>query len=96
MKRFLIAVALFASACTHTREVTPEPLVVVKEVGIPVVAPCVPKELGDAPEYADSDEALKSAPNGAVRFQLLILGRAQRVARLFELEPVVRSCPRAE
>jgi hypothetical protein len=94
MRWYLLPLTLLAACGGHPKS-APEPLVVVREVNIPVVGTCVPSSLGDAPDYADTDAALKSAPDGAVRYQLLFAGRGQRTARLNELEPVVKGCPKA-
>jgi hypothetical protein len=59
-----------------------------------VSAPCVPKSLGPEPQYVDTKDKLLSAKDAAERYQLLYGGRLQREARLGELEPIVRSCPR--
>ena len=97
MKWIVPTLALMLAGCGERIESTPEPLVVVKEVVIPgPPVPCVPKALGDEPAYADTNEALKNAADGAVRYQLIIAGRAQRISRLGELEPVVKGCPKAE
>lgn len=97
MKKLFLIPLLALAGCTTTREITPEPIVVVQEVIVPgPPVPCVPRNIGDAPAYVDSKEALLSASEGAVRYQLLIAGRAQREARLSELEPVVRGCPKVK
>ena len=71
-----------------------EPIVVVKEVAVAVTQPCVPDTLRDAPEYVDTKEKLQGAADAAERYQLVLGGRAQRIARLNELEPLVAGCPR--
>ena len=95
MKLVAAALMLSVTACAGHPEIAP-PVVITQDVLIAVTGACVPKSLGDEPAYSDSDAALKSAIEGAVRFQLLILGRSQRVARLAELEPIVRGCPKAK
>lgn len=96
MKTIAAAVLLLAAGCTGARPEIPPPVIVTQDVLIAVTGACVPKALGDEPTYADTNAALKAAVEGAVRFQLLILGRSQRVARLAELEPVIRGCPKAK
>jgi len=88
------AAALTLGACATTGA-APEPRVVTVEVAVPVASPCVPAGLGATPEYPDTDEALRQAPDAATRYQLLAAGRPLRAARLGELEPVVAGCPRA-
>lgn len=92
----LTIMGLGLAGCGSHVASTPEPIIITHVVNIPVVGACVPKELGDAPSYVDDDTSLKTAKDGAVRFQLLVAGRAQRTARLSELEPVVKGCPRAK
>jgi hypothetical protein len=85
--------ALFAACGGQPKHV--EPIVVVKEVKVPVSVACVP-ETYDAkrPDYADSDGALRVALDAAERYQLLWAGRAQRQAREKENEAVISGCPR--
>jgi hypothetical protein len=70
----------------------PEPRVVTVEVKVPVKQPCVPVELEDAPVFPDTDEALRKASDAAERYQLMGAGRPLRIARLNELEAVVKGC----
>lgn len=91
MSRLAILVAALALAgCTKT--VTVERPVPV-EVAVPVPSPCVPRNLSAPPLYPDDDETLRNA-SPAERYLLIAAGRALRIARLRELEPVVASCPR--
>ncbi len=95
MKVFGALMLLPLAACATAPTRRPEPIVVTKEVVVPgPPAPCVPKEVGEAPVYPDTDEALKAAADPAERYQLLAAGRPLREARLRVLEPVVASCPR--
>jgi hypothetical protein len=94
MRALILLLAL--AGCTSHVQSTPEPIVVIQKVNVPVVAGCVPRTLGAAPDYVDTNSALRLAPDGAVRYQLLIAGRLQRGDRLNELELVVRSCPKAK
>ncbi len=89
-----LVAALALAACGGRPQSTPEPLVIIQEVIVPIVGACVPRGLGDEPAYSDTDAALIAAPEGAVRFQLLVIGRVERQARLKELEPVVKACPK--
>lgn len=95
MKKLLLLPAFVLLAACKTTE-PPEPIIKTVYVNVPVSQPCVPKTLGAAPDYVDTDDALRSAPDAASRYQILYGGRLQRVARLGELEPVVRSCPKEQ
>ena len=94
MRIAALALAFLLAACGAHPRSTPEPIVVVQQVAVPVVGACVPKGLGPAPEYVDSDAALIAAKEGPVRFQLLVQGRAQRDGRLREVEPIIAGCPK--
>jgi len=92
---FLIPALILVAACgKEVKSASAEPVIVPVEVAVAVDAPCVPETLGPAPKYVDTKETLRAAPDAAVRLQLLYAGRAQREARLGELEPVVDGCPR--
>ena len=94
-KLLILAPLALLGACKTTEVRTPEPQVVTVEVPVPVSSPCVPRELpANAPEYVDTDAALRAAQDAAERMQLLFAGRQQRTARLNQLEPVVAGCPR--
>lgn len=90
----LLGGALLLAGC-HSTGAAPSPRVTVVERAVPVSSPCVPATLGPRPDYPDSDEALRAAPDAATRYQLLSAGRPLRVARESELETVVAGCPRA-
>lgn len=97
MKLLLLLPALLLAGCATVPGAPPEPIIVVQDVIIPgPPAPCVPASLGPEPDYVDTKEALVNASEGAVRYQLLIAGRIQRMARLSELEPVVKGCPKVK
>lgn len=53
---------------------------------------CVPRNLGAAPRYPDSDAALRNAAGAADRYQLMAAGRLMRQRRLEELERVIAGC----
>lgn len=82
----LIIILLAASGCATTG--APEPKVVVKEVQVPVLRSCVPKDLPEPGAYAD-DVPGKDA---AERFQKAAGANQQRKARLAVLEPVLAAC----
>lgn len=69
-----------------------EPKVRVVEVKVPVAVSCVPKSLGGAPDYPDSDAAINAAPGSGDMLQLLAAGRLLRNQRLAEIEPVLAGC----
>lgn len=92
MTRTLLAAsaALLLTACGTTPP--PEPIVRTVEVRVPVFTSCVPRNLGPAPTYVDSDEALRQAAGPDERYRLVIAGREQRKARSGEVEPVIDLC----
>lgn len=92
--KYLVFLFLPLAACGQKVIERPEPIIVTKEVKIPVAGGCVPKEVNEPPEYVDTDDKLKSASDAAVRYQLLWAGRAQRNARLDVIEPIIAKCPR--
>lgn len=81
-------------ACATKPAPRPEPIVVPQPVAVAVDAPCVPDTLGKAPAYVDTKDKLVGAADAAERLQLLYAGRAQREARLNEIEPIIDGCPR--
>jgi hypothetical protein len=92
MTKWIAFLALFLASCAHAP--TPEPIIKTVEVVVPgPTQPCVPKSLGERPQYADTDEALKQAVDAAVRYSLLWAGRAERIAREHDLETVIDGCP---
>lgn len=94
MKKFFVLMPLALLTACQTAKV-PEPIIKTVFVSVPGKAlPCVPKELGPAPVYVDTNEKLKSAADAAERYQLIFAGRMQREARLGEIEPVISSCPK--
>lgn len=95
LKALLLIPAAALAACAHQPDARPEPILTPIDVAIPVSTGCVPANLASPPEYPDTDEALKSAPDAAARYQLEHAGRKVRKARLAELEPIVAGCPKA-
>jgi hypothetical protein len=85
----LAAVALALAGCASDPK---EPVVRTVEVKVPVAVACVPEGFPKAPEYPDSDKALKAAPGGAERYQLIQAGRILRVQRAAETEPMIEGC----
>jgi hypothetical protein len=94
--KFILALMLLPLAACATKELPrPEPIVVVKEVKVPVAVSCIPQTYNEKrPDYVDSNEALRAALDPGDRYQLLWAGRAQRIAREGENEAVISGCPR--
>ena len=76
----------------------PPPIVLLQRTPAPPPPPppaprsCLPKSLGPAPRYPDSDAALRAAPGAADRYQLMAAGRILRQERLEELERAIAGC----
>jgi hypothetical protein len=70
---------------------TTEPRIEVRTVQVPVPVPCA-ADPGPGPVYADSDAALREAPDLFARVQLLVAGRLQRIAREGELKAANAGC----
>lgn len=93
----ILTAALGLAACGSKPPIRhPEPVIVTVEKAVAVDAPCVPNTLAPRPKYVDNKAALTAAADAAERMQLLYAGRAQRDARLNEIEPVLEGCPRGE
>lgn len=89
----VISVAVLAlAACSTTPAPTPEPIVITKDVDKPVAVSCVPKSLGPAPAYPDTDDALRTAGSAERTLQLVFAGRDLRKARSDQVEPVIENC----
>jgi hypothetical protein len=82
-----IVAALALAACASPGE----PKVTVREVQVPVAVKCA-SDPGPQPAYADSDSALKAAPDLYERVKLLVAGRLQRIAREAELIAANSGC----
>lgn len=94
MKKSVVIAAIALAGCGGKVKSAPEPVIVTQPVAVAVDAPCVPDTLGPRPTYVDTSPALRAAPDAAERLQLLYAGRAQREARLNEIEPIIDACPR--
>lgn len=92
MTRLLPIAVLALAGCGGIPKKLPEPIVITKEVKVPVAVSCVPPKLGGPPAYVDTKEALRKAAGPEDRYQLVIAGREQRIARLGEVEPVITGC----
>ena len=80
MNRVLILSALLLASCGTNAKPAPEPVVVFKEVKVPVAIACDP-DIGPEPAYVDTPEAIAAAPDIFARTVLLVAGRVQRIAR---------------
>lgn len=88
---FLIASLLFLSGC-KTPQVA-DPIVVTKEVLVPIAVECIPANYDHTPPtYADSKEALLAASDAAERYQLLWAGRFMREAQESLYRVVIEGC----
>jgi len=100
MNKLMLFLMFPLAACASTPRPQPEPQVVIQKEAVAVDAPCVPDDLAPAPDYVDTDQALKAAgPAGdpaaiETRYKLLWAGRSQRIGRLNSLEPIVAACPK--
>lgn len=89
----LIVLTSMLAACGGGER--PEPRIEVREVRVPVPVPCqAAQRLGPAPTYPDTNEAVRSAPTIFEQVQLLLAGRALRIARGESLEEAVQACSR--
>ena len=79
--------ALTLTACATMSE---PPLRTV-EVRVPVPAPCTATPPTE-PDYADTDEKLRNAPDHIERVKLLLIGRLQRIAHDQELHAYAQAC----
>lgn len=72
-----VLLALTVASCGTTRP--PDPVVVTRDVQVPVPVPCA-ADPGPAPAFPDTDAALAAAPDVFAGVQLLLAGRALRMA----------------
>lgn len=79
--------ALSLTACAHTAE----PTVRTVEVQVPIHAPCAATPPTE-PDYADTDDKLRNAPDHIERVKLLLIGRLQRIAHDQELHAYASAC----
>jgi hypothetical protein len=90
-----IVLALLLTACATTQ--APEPRIVVQEVRVPVDDPACAREARDrlraeAPNYPDTDEALRRAASAFEGAQLLLAGRILRIAREAAIMGALEAC----
>ncbi|HEV2362687.1 MAG TPA: hypothetical protein VGS12_00665 [Caulobacteraceae bacterium] len=82
-----VASAAFLAAC----QTAPAPVIVTKDVNLPVAAPCA-ADPGPDPIYVDTASALAAAADLFERVKLLLAGREQRIAREGELKAALSGC----
>lgn len=87
--RLALPLLLLVAGCAGK---TPPPEVRTVTVNVPTRQPCVPASLGGAPDYPDTDSALRKAADAAERYLLLFAGRELRKAREVELVTVIQGC----
>lgn len=78
---------LTAGSCVTMRE----PEVRTVEVRVPVAVPCTATPPVE-PEWADTDEKLRDAPDHVARVRALVIGRLQRIAHDQELHAYAVAC----
>ena len=83
----LVAAGLLTAGACATRPVAPAP----STIAVPVAAPCA-AEPPPAPDYPDTDAALKAAPDLFARVRLLVAGRLMRIAHERELQAALTGC----
>lgn len=84
------AVAVACASCGTTKPMQ-EPVIVAREVAVPVPVSCIPKSFAPPPVYPDTDEALRQADDEKT-VKLLTAGRDLRIARLLQVEPAIEGC----
>lgn len=87
----IVALMACLSLCACARPTAPEPVVRTVEVLVPVATACRP-DIGPAPQYADTPEALREAANIFDAMKLRAAGREQRQAREAVLQAALDGC----
>lgn len=75
-------------ACAHA----PEPKVRTVTVSVPVTRPCVAKDVDLAPQFPDTDAALRASAGAGDMMQLLAAGRLLRIQTLSEWAARLKAC----
>lgn len=87
-----LVIALTVGCVSLAACATPsEPRIVTKEVRVPIPVACAAKPPPEQP-FSDTPEALRAAGDLFEKVKLLLTGRAQRDARLYELRASVAGC----
>lgn len=84
----IILAALSVAACAGH---VPPPRVEIQKVEVPVEVKCA-ADPGPVPTFADTPDAIKAASDLFEEVKLLLAGRAQRDARLAEVEAANAGC----
>ncbi len=93
MKKAFLAALLLSGCAGRAGLPPPEPVVVTKEVKVAVPVPCPAlAKLGSEPDYADTDAALRAAPDIFEQTRLLLKGRLQRIKRTSEYAAARLAC----
>jgi hypothetical protein len=93
MIKYLIPLTLVLAACETGPRTTPEPVIQIQRVEVPVPVPCGAREaVGPRRSFPDSDQALRNARNLAERVALLLAGRELREDRVETLETAIDTC----
>lgn len=92
-----LALALTLAGCGAGTLPPPEPIIQTIEVEVPVDNPeCArtaeAEVVASAPDFPDSDERLREAPNLFERVKLLLAGRELRMDYERRLEDAIRAC----
>jgi hypothetical protein len=59
---------------------------------VPTPTYCLKSDFPDPPKVPDTDKALKAAPSGAERFQMMGAGRLLRDQWIAEIRPYLSAC----
>lgn len=87
MRRVGLLLPILATACASVAQPSTKTI----RVEVPIPVRCA-LPIGPDPDYADDKEDLAAAPNLFAKVQLLLAGRAQRMAREIELKAAVAGC----
>lgn len=89
----LACATTLAGGCATTPSEPSEPQVRTVTVYVPQPVPCPAlAQLGEEPEYPDTDEAIRAAENMAELALMYATGRKLRVQRLKEYEATAVAC----
>lgn len=84
----LAAVALALAGCAGRAE----PEIRTVQVKVPTPVYCLPTIFPDPPAVPDTDKALRAAPSGAERLQMIGAGRLLRDQWISEVRPYLNAC----
>jgi hypothetical protein len=75
---------------------TVEPEIRTVRLKVPTPSYCLPAAFPDPPEPPDPDNALKAAPSGAERYQMIVAGRLLDRQWIKEIRPYLHGCRKPE